>query len=662
MTRPKFDNPNDESPEAYLSRKGIKFKKQGGRNVRFECPFCGRNSSFDMNLATGQYWCKAASCDSKGNLITLQQHWGDIYEVQGHSETTLADERRNRLADALSVRPDSLPDVSVWRRSLRESPDAQEAREYLSGRLLGDETLKVARVGWSQNHPKPKNKPRPSVKPNKFSKGKPWAVNGMITIPYFHNGGTDPVMVKLRTIPPEPTNKDGKPVRYMRVAGGESILYAPLGLDTSKTVVILGGELDALSIIEMMHRAGYEPDHLAGLDICIVSVVNGENWSDIWTEQLKDAEDIIIALDSDRAGRLASDKFSGELGRHRCRTLKWPEGSKDANDALKAGMELREFVELTESAESSVAAGLKSPSDMSHKVCQKLFGGTEGSGYPTAFKQLDRLLGGWRGGEVTVVTGHTGAGKSTLTNFMLMKFVKDVIEHEGGYVFIHPAELGVRNHLIKMLKQEYGRSPYSMDEETVCAGLKLFDNKYLMLDVRGAVDPESYRSTLLYVARRFRVKMALSDHLQWMARVSQSSKKWDQLVNLSTVIQEVAEEVDWHHLLVEQPGKTGDGRNKDDAIVQLGDVLGPADLTQKHANGASAYRPREADRGEEQDMLREHGHTIAGLVLLKNREFGREGVVDLLFDPETERYSEPSDTPQDERPLGGNGKLEWWHD
>lgn len=61
----------------YIQEKGFEYKNRGKEIILRECPFC-RDTKFHFYVDPGEdglYFCH--KCQEKGNLITLQKHFGD---------------------------------------------------------------------------------------------------------------------------------------------------------------------------------------------------------------------------------------------------------------------------------------------------------------------------------------------------------------------------------------------------------------------------------------------------------------------------------------------------------------------------------------------------------------------------------------------------------
>lgn len=66
----------EEDAEQFARHIGIKSKRRGEQLELMYCPYCRSSRdkyTFGINLKTGQFECKRASCGIKGNMITLSR-------------------------------------------------------------------------------------------------------------------------------------------------------------------------------------------------------------------------------------------------------------------------------------------------------------------------------------------------------------------------------------------------------------------------------------------------------------------------------------------------------------------------------------------------------------------------------------------------------------
>jgi hypothetical protein len=576
-----------ESTIAFLKRTGTKYKVRG-KEARIDCPFCDESTGFDLNIITGLWRCKRAGCDRRGNLHQLKVAMGAAYSVDTIKHTLKRPQPQ----------PKGLQPVG-WPGLLAKHPRADRARQWLTERGFTSELIDCACLGWIPRHPS--------------SKRKGVVRNGMISIPYYSAGaatlGTI-MMHKLRWVPPYSDD----PPKYMRIAGQNSWIYT-IHLDTSKPLLLVGGELDALSVYQaMMTDSELHPDNLP---FCVASMPDGEgSVCDSAIPLLERFERIVIAYDNDHAGKAGAIKVSNRLGRSRCSIANgWP--SADANQSLIDGRLSRVFLMDMMNNAKPIAADNVS----------------------TAVSIADEMIGGFRDGEVTLITGHSGAGKTTLACQALLHQRLELKRK----TLICPFEGGARLVVPRILWQLAEQDPAQLKAEQIRQHLyRLGEDFYIFRHV-GAVDPDMFNETLIYCLTVLGIQFIDVDVLQFMTRRG-SDKRWDlqdQIVmNSKTAVSEYGA----HMLLVSHPKALGNRGSKDDQIVQLVDQKGHTEVFQDCDNCLSIYRPREIDR---QANLDKDGYSNAAVISLKQRSnYGSEGCVELKYDTRSSQFLSTKQTGQ----------------
>lgn len=133
-------------------------RRVGARHVGL-CPFHDeRTASFSVNAEHGLYHCfgcgasgdairfvqETEALDFKGAVELLADRYG--VELQREQEDPRAEERRRRQERMLKLVERA---ADFYARFLWESSEAAAARDYLTGRGLGEEVLREFRVGYS---------------------------------------------------------------------------------------------------------------------------------------------------------------------------------------------------------------------------------------------------------------------------------------------------------------------------------------------------------------------------------------------------------------------------------------------------------------------------------------------------------------------------------
>jgi twinkle protein len=191
----------------------------------------------------------------------------------------------------------------------------------------------------------------------------------------------------------------------------ELIFYNLNAIKDEKTVVIVEGEIDCLS----MYEAGIYN---------VVSVPNGANVSgnvnlkylDNCFEYFHDKEKIIIAVDADEAGERLKTELVRRFGKEKCNYIEYPDGCKDTNEILvKYGKDL--IVQTIANAKDFPIDGIVPHEDIANDVLNYF-----NNGYPKGteveiegFNEYLRLSDG----QMTIVTGAPGSGKSEFVDYIM---------------------------------------------------------------------------------------------------------------------------------------------------------------------------------------------------------------------------------------------------
>lgn len=235
--------------------------------------------------------------------------------------------------------------------------------------------------------------------------------------------------------------------RFRMEKGAELIFYNLDACKHYKDIVIVEGEIDALSLWE------------AGI-YNVVSVPNGASISvnakleyldNCWAE-FDSLESIILATDNDEAGKSLSLELSRRLGANKCLNVTFPDGCKDANDVLKKlGAEVLKGI--IENAEPIPLAGVATVLDEMDGLISLYK-----NGYPDTVSVdwgTDEFIK-WRAGQLVVITGVPGSGKSTWLNGLLERLASK----HGWRAAIFSPEKNPVSFLIAELAGIHAGKPY----------------------------------------------------------------------------------------------------------------------------------------------------------------------------------------------------------
>jgi twinkle protein len=269
--------------------------------------------------------------------------------------------------------------------------------------------------------------------------------------------------------------------------------------DGGKRVVIVEGELDAISLSQMQ-----------GHKWPVVSIPNGcdgaakalrKNLQ--WLEQF---EEIVLMFDGDDPGQKAVDE---------CKLIPFTPGKlkiaslplKDANEMLMAGR-IKETIDAIWGAKVYRPDGLVGVSDIMSELLKPVT-----FGLPWCFEELTKLTYGRRDGEVYGFGAGTGIGK---TDFLMQQIAFDVVELKQtvGAIFLEQKPVETAKRVAGKIAGRMFHVPdggWTADELTRAA--QELDGKVFFYDNFGQTDWELVKGHIRYMVVSLGIKLIYLDHL-----------------------------------------------------------------------------------------------------------------------------------------------------
>ena len=449
----KFDK---EDAKRFAREQGIKTKIVGNE-LRFHvCPYCKSSKdrdTFAINLETGMFKCMRSSCNARGNMITLHRDFG----------FSLGSEANEYYDRARTFR--AFPK--------REKPEPKDkALEYMAGRGISESTCRKYYITISKE------------------------ADNVLVFPFYDE--TDAlVFIKFRKTDFDPEKDKNK---EWCVRDTKPILFgmSQCNLD-NKTLIMTEGQIDSLSVVE----AGYENA------VSVPTGKNGFSWIPYCWDWLQKFETLIIFGDKEGDNitllEEMTTRFNGLVKHVRLEDYR---DCKDANDILRKygtnqvrhcidnalPVEVKEIKDITEIKKVSI---------------------TDLEKFNTGIQSLNKILGGFYMGQVILLTGERGKGKSTLASQFGTMAVK------AGYnVFFYSGELVdwyFRNWLdlqiagdanINKIRNPYGIYDYSVNgsiypsiEKWYHGRIKIFDNDIIREDEHDDLIETIKKSIMRYFCR-----------------------------------------------------------------------------------------------------------------------------------------------------------------
>lgn len=285
------------------------------------CPWCGGKDRFRVwpkSGKHGRFWCR--QCGRSGDAITLLRDLKGI-SYQEAAETLGLKPQHPGPYRMKSGTPLGPPPASWQERAWALSEESiahlwsgrgLRARKWLNERGLDDETINLASLGYNPA--------------DRHEDGGLWGLAGKKEV-YIPRGITIPWIIQSDIWRFNVRRPVGTP-RYIGPAGSSNGLYNVDDIAVGKPVVLVEGEIDALSVMQAASIAAVATGSTSG------------SRRRRWVIELMKASEVLIAFDSDEAGEKAAAFWYEALPESR----RWRPYWDDANTMLQDGVDLKKWI------------------------------------------------------------------------------------------------------------------------------------------------------------------------------------------------------------------------------------------------------------------------------------------------------------------------------
>jgi twinkle protein len=400
--------------------------------------------------------------------------------------------------------------------------------------------------------------------------------------------------------------------------------------DMAETTVIVEGEMDKLALSE------------AGIQNA-VSVPNGAPAPGTKSLEARfeflrlDAERIgavgqwVIAVDNDAAGFVLEQELARRLGMGKCRRVTWPPGCKDANDVLMThgAKTLRECIAT---AEPFPIEGEARASSLATDVRRFYERGQE-RGKSTGWAALDEHYT-VRPGELTVVTGIPGSGKSNWLDALMVNLAK---LHGWQFAVFSPENQPLADHAARVV-EKWAEMPFSpgpsqrMDRQTLELGLEWVGNHFTWILPDDDWSLDKVLDTAEGIVLRDGIKGLVIDpwnELESMRPTHMSETEY--ISNSLRIIRQFGRRHGVHVWVVVHPAKLYRDKDVNYPVPTLYDCAGSSHWRNKADNGIVVWR----DLGKEDEP-----EVQIHIQKIRFRQVGLRGMVPLHYRAKTATYSD----------------------
>ncbi|EED86397.1 predicted protein [Thalassiosira pseudonana CCMP1335] len=598
------------------------FRYTSSHVILQECPFCPKPTKgrvdnqykLYVSVGGGAYFCHR--CGAKGSWYDFKSELGG-FSVEQHSNACANSDSsgqggRQQASNSINSQP--------WNWNTKNNNGMNylgSILQYLTNtRGLDRSVLRKYGVGCASYNFHSKDGSTVS--------GASYVSSMCVTFPCSTHGPYIPRRIKVRSIEKKAWQRLDPPGGGFGLFGWHTVPH------NATEIIITEGEFDAMAVYQATGRPAVSlPNGCRSLPMEVLLLL--ENFDTVY-----------LWMDNDGPGREGAEMFARKLGVERCLLVQPsgkrgapPEPPKDANEALLTGWDINELLE--EASELPHERILKF-SDLRDQVIHEIINPEKYRGTPIpSLPGFTSLIKGFRRGELTVLTGPTGSGKTTFLGQTSLDLVEQGINVLWGSFEIKNTRLMhklLQQYMKDVLPVGLAEKDLSVEErQNAMTALTSLADKFESLPMyfmkfHGGSDVDDVLDAMEYAAYVHDVEHIILDNMQFMiSRQSVEGKgssfdKFDMQDIAIEKFRKFATEYNVHVTLVVHPRKEDEG-----AKLGMSSFYGSAKATQ------------EADTV----LILQSDGKRKFVDVKKNRFDGTIGHSPLYFQRKSGRYSENPD-------------------
>jgi twinkle protein len=565
VLRNDYYQPTREDILRFASFVGIRHKIKADEVVFEYCPYCQGKTrdkdTFSINLKTGMFNCFRASCGVHGNMITLSKDFNfQISEdVDRYTNRNYYDNRFKRFKDGH-----------------KESTDP--AVRYMKSRGISEAVCKEYEITTKSDQ------------------------DNVLVFPFRDQNGILS-FIKYRNMNYKKGDNGSK---EWCEADCKPILFGMDKCTEDRRLIITEGQIDSLSVIESGIKNA----------VSVPTGAQGTTWiPHCYDWIIKNFDEIVVFGDCENNAITLSEMISNRFSKHKKVKIVRMEdyyGFKDANELL-INKGKQAVIDAVNNAEMQLSTQVRDMADVEYvDLSQK-------AKIKTKYSDIDKLLmGGMMFGQVVLLTGKRGNGKSTFASQLVCNALA-----QNYNCFMYSGELP--NYWVKnwIDGQIFGKSKLTNSQIKECEDwyrgrLFIYNSEIVEYE-----EMEDLLAVLTDTIIKRDIKFAVLDNLMTALEANTNETLYRKQSEFVGKLAKIAKAYEVVIVLVAHPRKTTGNREFDND-----EVSGSADITNR------------VDIVMSYDKDTKRGDNLRVLKITKNRLSGRLKSFDLFFSEDSKRISD----------------------
>ena len=396
----------------------------------------------------------------------------------------------------------------------------------------------------------------------------------------------------------------------------ESNFYGLQFVDSSKPyLLVCEGEDDCHTLAQM------------GFDNVVSVPYGAGNYSPSMDKMAQQFHEIFLLFDNDPKGQEGARNFAEKAGISKCQNVILP--FKDSRDCMLNGLTQNDIAREIGRAEFFKHEEIVKANDLKEDFMAYIGSEEKLTGRPIKIPWFNKIVGGIRLSEMTILTGHTGSGKSTFA-YNLVRWAEEV----GFKCMVMSFENRLVSVILKLIDVYTGTQIRYYDE---------FEKKYILTKNKswieqeydklnskdiyflnkskhvkdGYYDLDRMGHVIEYAVKFHDVNFFVVDHLHYFLKISDAKNPVLKIDDTIRQIKQWTEKYNIHILLLVHPHMTQDDKKGNVQKLGLNCVKGSSSISQESDNFWVISRKEDRDNGN-----------LARLEVLKNRTIGKTGFIE----------------------------------
>jgi len=391
--------------------------------------------------------------------------------------------------------------------------------------------------------------------------------------------------------------------------------------DGGRNIIITEGELDAMSVSQMQNNR-----------YPVVSVPSGSASAKKYIkrelEWLSKFENIILMFDNDEAGNKASIECANILPVRKVKIAKLQE--KDASELLQKGQGSK-IIDAMWEAKAYTPQGIIQGADTK----DLLLNDDEVESIPYQWNGLNEKLQGIRFGELNLLCGGCGTGKSQMTREIAYDCI--LKGHKVGYIALEESVKRSIRGLVSVGLNAQIHNPEirkNISDEKILEEFDKVKNHIAFYDHFGSSDSTDLMNRIRYMVQSLDCKVIILDHISIVVSGIEEGDERRTIDNLMTQLRKLVEEVKCAMFVVSHLKRPSGNLGHEEGVQ----------TSLSHLRGSHALAQlSDAVIGFERNQQSETESNIMIVRVLKNRFSGETGVAtSLIYNKQTGRLAESS--------------------